>query len=150
MAGQALAVYAGLVVVVAGGLAGGPVAIAQVRDLNCVQPRALLLASLGGMALFAAVAGVALLLAVAVPRTGTLVAWAAGLVLVSYAVNYLASIWTIVRPLGPLSVFDHYDPGVITTTGRFAWSDAAVLVGIATASMIAAHVLVEHRELAST
>jgi hypothetical protein len=148
LAAQSAAVAVALVVVAAGGYLGGLAGALAVDDLSDVAPGALLRASAGGVLVFLAVGGVTLLAGV-LTRTGArAVGWAAGFAVVSYAVDYLAEIWTVAEPLGPLSVFHHYDPGLITGTGTLPADGVAFLVTVALATTVAAHVLVQRRELA--
>jgi hypothetical protein len=148
LAAQSLAVVAALTVVAAGGYLGGLAGALAVEDLGAVTPTALLRTSFGGVLVFLAIGGVTLLAGV-LTRTGArAVGWAAGFAVVSYAVNYLAEIWTVAEPLGPLSVFHHYDPGLITGAGELAAGDVAFLAAVAIATTVAAHVLVQRRELA--
>ena len=81
----------GLAAVVAGGYLGGLVASEVVDDLAPVDPGPLALALLGSYLCFLAVGGVALLVASLVRAGGRVVGWAAGFVIVSYAVDYLAA-----------------------------------------------------------
>jgi len=57
-------------------------------------------------------------------------------------------VWTVAEPVGPLSVFHHYDPGIITGTGSLGAGDALALAALAVTTAVAAHVLVQRRELA--
>ena len=66
----------------------------------------------------------------------------------SYALDYLADIWTIAEPFGPLSPFHYYDPGVILSQGRLPASDALVLALVAACSAALAHLVFTRRELA--
>jgi hypothetical protein len=148
LAAQALATLLALVVVAAGGYAGGLAAALTVDDLAPVRAGDLLASSATGALVFAAVGAVALLAAVVARGGARAVGWAAGFAVVSYAVNYLAQIWTVAEPLGPLSVFHHYDPGVIAGTGDVGAGALATLAGLTLAAALAAHVLVQRREVA--
>jgi ABC-type transport system involved in multi-copper enzyme maturation permease subunit len=145
---QAAALAIALAVVDLGGFLGGLVAISSVDALGGISPGALALVSLGGYLCFLAVGGLALAVGGLVRSGARAVGVAAGLVVVMYAVDYLAEIWTIAEPLGPLSVFHYYDPGVILGDGSIAGADVLVLAGTALVAAIAGHVLFERRELA--
>ncbi len=145
---QTIAVAIALTVVASGGYLGGLLAITIVEDLGSVSAAHLLVASAGGALVFAALAGITLLAAVLTRGGARALGWAAGIAVVSYALNYLSQVWTIAEPLGPLSVFNHYDPGVITGTGSMGWSDVLTLSAVAVVTAVAAHVLVQRRELA--
>lgn len=147
LAAQTAAVVIALGVVAAGGYLGGLVAALTVDDLSSVSPRDLLAASATGALVFLAIGGVALLAAVLARGGARAVGWAAGFAVVSYAVNYLAEIWTVAEPLGPLSVFHRYDPGLIAGGAGVATDDLAALAGVAIGTALLAHVLVQRREL---
>jgi ABC-type transport system involved in multi-copper enzyme maturation permease subunit len=144
---HALAMATGLAVVVAGGYLGGLVASEIVGDLAPVDPGPLALALLGSYACFLAVGGVALLVASLVRSGGRVVAWASGFVIVSYAVDYLAQVWSVAEPLGPLSVFRYLDPSAVLRTGSLGAEDVAALGGLALVTTLAALVLVDRRDL---
>lgn len=147
LAAHGLAMATGLAVVVAGGYGGGLAAALTVDDLAAVDPLPLAGALLAGFLCFLAVGGVTLLVASLVRTGGRAVGWAAGFVLVSYALDYLAQVWSIAEPLGPLSVFHHLDPPAILDLGSMAAGDAAVLAGLAVVTAAAALALVQRRDL---
>ena len=144
---QTFAVIIGLVVVAGGGYIGGLISTLVVNDLGSVGAGALLETSAGGVLVFAAVAGVALLASVVCRGGARALGYSAGFVVISYALNYLAQIWTLIQPLGRLSVFHYFDAGVVLGRGGLALSDVLVLAGIAVAAALVAHVVVERREL---
>jgi len=131
LAAHALAMATGLVVVVAGGYLGGPLALAL----------------LAGFACFLAVGGVTLLVASLVRTGGRAVGWATGFLLVSYAVDYLSQVWSIAEPLGPLSIFHHLDPPAVLGAGSLGGGDVLVLLGLAAVTVAVALVLVDRRDL---
>lgn len=147
LAAHALAMATGLAVVVAGGYAGGLCAALTVDDLSPVHAAPLAGALLAGFLCFLAVGGVALLVASLVRSGGRAVGWAAGFVLVSYALDYLAQVWSIAEPLGPLSIFHYLDPAAILGSGSLGLEDVAALGGLALVTSLAALVLVQHRDL---
>ena len=89
----------GLAAVTAGGYLGGLVAALTVQDLGSVNLGHLALVSLGGFLVFLVVGAVALVVASLVHTGGRAIGWAAGFALVSYAVNYLAQVWSVMEPL---------------------------------------------------
>jgi hypothetical protein len=144
---QTGAVVVGLLIVASGGYVGGLISTLVVDDLGSVGAGALLETSAGGVLVFAAVAGVALLASVACRGGARALGYSAGFVVASYALNYLAQIWTLITPLGRLSVFHYFDAGVVLGRGGLRLPDVLVLTAIAGATAIAAHVMVERREL---
>jgi hypothetical protein len=147
LAAHALAMATGLAVVVCGGYAGGLVAAASVHDLAPVDAGPLALALLGGLVMFLAVGCVALLAASMERSGGRAVGWATGFLVVSYAVDYLAQVWSVAEPLGPLSVFHYLDPPEVLRTGSIDSVDLLALAGLAAVAAAAAHVLVGRRDL---
>ena len=79
---------------------------------------------------------------------GRVVGWVAGALLASYALNYLAQIWELIRPWGRLSILHYYDPARITARGEIPLTTVAVLGSVVCVLTGAAHVLAERRELA--
>lgn len=144
---HALATATGLAAVVAGGYLGGLVAALAVDDLAPVDAGPLAAAAVAGFLLFLALGGVTLLVSSAVRTGGRAVGWASGFLLISYALDYLAQVWSIAEPLGPLSVFHYLDPPAIIGGTGLAARDAAVLAGLAAVTATVALVRVGRRDL---
>lgn len=144
---HALAALATLIAGVAAAFAGGMVAALVVDDLRTVRVGDLALVALDALLVFAAIGGVSLLAAALSRTAGRAVGIAAGFVVVSYALNYLAQVWSLAEPLGRLSVFRYYDPPEVLRTGAIGAADALVLLGVAAVSVTLALVLVERRDL---
>jgi hypothetical protein len=96
---------------------------------------------------FAAVGAVALFASVACRGGARALGYSAGFVVVSYALNYLAQIWTLIEPFGRLSVFHYFDSGIVLGRGGLRLVDTLVLSGVVVVAGLAAHILVERREL---
>ena len=150
LAGQTIALAIALGIVGTAGMLGGILARSVVADLESVSTRGVAAAGLGAMLLFAAIAGVSLFIAVIVPRGAQAVGWASGFVVASYALNYLAQVWTPVDVVAPLSVFHHFEPGGIVAAGALPWSSALTLLGVAVGGVAAAHVAIDRREIGGT
>lgn len=146
LAAQAAAMSVALVVVAAGGFGGGAAGVLTVADLGDVSLGGLLIVSAGGILLSLAIGAVALAASASVRGGGRAVGWAAGFAVVSYAVNYLAEVWTLISPLGRLSVYWYYDPGVILSRVEMPSSSVLVLVVVALAGTAISLVLIERRE----
>ncbi len=142
-----LAMATGLAVVVAGGYLGGLVAALTVDDLSPVDAGPLALAALAGYLCFLAVGGVTLLVTSLVRTGGRAVGWAAGFLLVSYALDYLSQVWSIAEPLGPLSIFHYLDPPAVIGGAGLRAVDALALAGLAVVTAAIALARVEHRDL---
>lgn len=147
LAAHALAMATGLAVVVAGGYAGGLAAALTVEDLSPVDAGPLAQAAVAGWLCFLAVGGVTLLVASFVRTGARAVGWAAGFLLVSYAVDYLAQVWSIAEPLGPLSIFHYLDPPAVLGGAGLAARDALVLAGLAAVTAAAALARIQRRDL---
>jgi ABC-type transport system involved in multi-copper enzyme maturation permease subunit len=147
LAAHALAMATGLAVVVGGGYLGGLAAALTVDDLSSVHAGPLALAALAGYLCFLAVGGVTLLVASLVRTGGRAVGIASGFLLVSYALDYLAQVWSIAEPLGPLSIFHYLDPPAILARGSIGSEDVIALGGLALAAGLAALALVRRRDL---
>ncbi len=147
LAAHGLAMATGLAIVVTGGYIGGLAAALAVDDLAPVHAWPLAGALAAGFLCFAAVGGVALLVASLVRTGGRAVGWAAGFLLISYALDYLAQVWSIAEPLGPLSIFHYLDPPGILGRGAVGLEDVAALGGLALVTSAAALVLIERRDL---
>jgi ABC-2 type transport system permease protein len=144
----AAALVAGLAVVALGGWIGGAIAASTVDALAPVDLGGLALVSIGGFLCFLVVGAVALVTATLGHTTGRAIGWAAAFAIVSYAINYLAQVWTVVEPIGPLSVFHYYDPAKILGRDDLPGSDVLVLALAALVVGVAAHAFMSRRELA--
>ncbi|MGD9571886.1 MAG: ABC transporter permease subunit [Thermoleophilia bacterium] len=147
LAAHGLAMATGLAIVCAGGYLGGLLAAAVVDDLAPVDAGPLALASLAGYLCFLAVGGITLLVAACVRGGGRAIGWATGFLLVSYALDYLAQVWSLAEPLGPLSIFHHLDPPAILGPAGLSGSDLLVFAALAAVTTAAALVRIGHRDL---
>lgn len=146
LAAQELALALGLAIVVVGGFLGGTIGILAVDSLSQVDIRSLAVVSAGGYLVFMTIGGVSLVVAALAPSAGRALGLAAGFVLVSYALDYLADVWTLAEPFGPLSVFHYYDPGVILGVGEMPVQDVLGLAGVTALAALAAHLAFARRE----
>lgn len=145
---QELALALGLALVALGGFLGGLIGILSVDALGSVGIGALAAVSVGGYLVFLTIGAVSLVIAAFAPTGARAIGLAAGFVLVSYALDYLADVWTVAEPLGPLSVFHYYDPGVILGDGAIPAADVIGLLVVTVAAAVAAHLMFSRRELA--
>ena len=147
LAAHGLAMATGLAIVVAGGFLGGLAAALTVDDLSPVDAAPLAGALIAGFLCFLAVGGVALLVSSLVRAGGRAIGWASAFLLISYALDYLAQVWSIAEPLGPLSIFHYLDPPAILGRGSIGIEDVIALGGLALATSLTALVLIQHRDL---
>ncbi len=97
--------------------------------------------------LFWAIGGLTLLGSAAASTTGRAVAWATAGLIVFYFVDYFASLWEILKPLEPLSIFDYYDPAQALVNGALPWSNVLILGLIGLAGVLGGLLVFVHRDL---
>jgi ABC-type transport system involved in multi-copper enzyme maturation permease subunit len=93
------------------------------------------------------IGGFALLVSARADRMGQAVGWAAGFLIVSYVIDYFATLWAFLKPIQPFSVFDYYDPPLALAHGTIPGTNALVLGGIALICAIAGLFIFERRDL---
>ncbi|TXG87212.1 MAG: hypothetical protein E6R14_01755 [Thermomicrobiales bacterium] len=93
------------------------------------------------------IAGVSLFVSARADRMGQAVGWAAGFLIVSYVIDYFATLWSFLKPLQPFSVFDYYDPPTALAHGTIPTTNVLVLGGIALVAAVAGLVIFDHRDL---
>jgi ABC-2 type transport system permease protein len=96
-----------------------------------LDPWAMLLSAVYTLFLLAAIAGASLLCSALASERGRALAWAAGIVVGTYAWNFLLSLVSSLRPLAHLSPWWYFAPGSVIEGGAIPWLDAAVLLAIA-------------------
>lgn len=97
--------------------------------------------------LAATIGGVALLASARADRMGQAVGWAAGFLIVSYVIDYFATLWDFLKPLQPISVFNYYDPPTALALGTIPVTDAIILIVVAAASALAGGLIFARRDL---
>jgi beta-exotoxin I transport system permease protein len=106
------------------------------------------IAQIGNSFLLAlAIGGVALLSSARADRMGQAVGWAAGFLIVSYVIDYFATLWDFLKPLQPFSIFNYYDPPIALAHGSLAGRDALVLVAVSFVCAFAGWLIFERRDL---
>jgi ABC-2 type transport system permease protein len=93
------------------------------------------------------IGGVALLVSARADRMGQAVGWAAGFLIVSYVIDYFATLWSFLDPLQPFSVFYYYDPPTALATGAIPTTNVLVLGAIAILCALAGLLAFERRDL---
>jgi ABC-2 type transport system permease protein len=99
-----------------------------------LEPWAMLASAVYTTLLLAAIAGTGLLASALSSERGRALAWAAGIVIGSYAWNFLFSLVDALRPLARVSPWWYYAPGSVIEGGAFPWADAALLLAIVLAT----------------
>jgi len=99
--------------------------------------------------LLSAVAGVTLTLTAASDTTSQAVGRATAFIVVSFVINYLAAIWTVIEPFDPLSIFAWYNPAAAFVDGAIDITDALVLASVAIIGAVAGGLIFTRRDLPS-
>jgi ABC-2 type transport system permease protein len=93
------------------------------------------------------IGGVGLLVSAWADRMGQAVGWAAGFLIVSYVIDYFATLWAFLDPLQPFSVFNYYDPPHALANGTIPVTNVLVLGAISLLSALAGMFIFERRDL---
>jgi ABC-2 type transport system permease protein len=94
-----------------------------------------------------AVGGLALLGSAAASAAGRVLGWSLGVFIVMYFVDYFATIWRIVEPFQPLSLFSYFDPAEALVRGTWPWADMAILFAVGAAAALLGYVVFRRRDL---
>ena len=77
-----------------------------------------------------AIGGVALWLSAMADTTTQAVGWVTAFVVLSYVIDYLASLWSAIAPFDVLSIHDYYKPAEALVNGALPLRDVLVLGGV--------------------
>ena len=117
-------------------------------DGDLIYSHMFVVAAASGL-LMLAISGVTLISAAASATTSQAVGRATAFIVVSFVINYLANIWTVIEPFDPLSIFSWYHPPAAFVDGTIAISDVAVLGTVAIVGAIIGAVIFNRRDLPS-
>lgn len=137
-----------LVVVAALGLAGAVLAVATVDDLSSISQANLVLTVLPLLLMFIGVGAVTMLAGTFSRTAARAIGWGTAFALVAYALDYLAQVWGVAEPLGPLSVMHWYRPANILGSGTVPASTWIALIGVAVVASAIALAATSRREVA--
>ena len=70
-----------------------------------------------------------------------------GCTLVFYLIDFVAEIWDPLEFLGPLSVFNYYDPLATVTRGSLNIGDTSVLLGVSAVTLILSLAVFQKRDI---
>ena len=101
-------------------------------------------------ALYLAVGAFAWLMSALSDRRGRAMTTAFVVVVASFLLNYLGQFWTLLERVAWMSLLRYYRPLAALNDGTWAWRDVAVLMGLATATWVAAGVVSAKRDLSTT
>jgi beta-exotoxin I transport system permease protein len=96
-----------------------------------------------------AIAGVTLLLSALADTTSQAIGWTTGFVVVSFVIDYLSGLWSVIKPISPLSIYHYFDPATALILGTVSTSDALVLMGVGGIGAIAGFAIFRNRDLPS-
>lgn len=105
-----------------------------------------------GIAMFAllwSVAGVTLLLAALGDRSGQVVGWSISWLVVSYFVDYFATLWSALEPFTPLSVFNYFAPTNTLIQESYTVGNLVTLGIVGLAGAVLGAVAFDRRDLPS-
>jgi ABC-2 type transport system permease protein len=141
-------------------LALGAVGIAFAYALGCIVGYSLQRPSDGHLAvgallesalytalMLAVIAGASLLVSARSSDRGRALSWAAGLVIGTYAWNFLLSLVDALRPAARLSPWWYFAPGSVIEGRGFAWADAALLLALVLVTVALALRIFARRDL---
>ena len=97
--------------------------------------------------LFWAIGGLALAGSAAADTGGQAVGWATAGVVVFYVIDYLASLWSLIKPIEWLSIFDYYDPSVALVYGELPLVNVLTLGLVGLAGVVTGWVIFTRRDL---
>ena len=118
------------------------------NGIDGVSFGALALALVNAFMLALAVGGYSFLLSALSSEGGRVISIATGLTVVFFFVDYLATLWSPARSLGPFSVFHYYDPHGVVETGSAPAAHLLVLGCVAVAGFLAAGIVFQRRDIA--
>ncbi len=145
---ELIAMVIQVVIVAVMGFVGAAIAVTTVDALAPISLGALVVTILPLMLLFIGI-GMVTALAGSFARTGAkAIGWGTAFALVAYALDYLAQVWGLAEPLGPLSVMYWYRPATILGNASAPASTWLVLGGVAAVAAIAALAVTSRREVA--
>ena len=130
-AARALGVVVVTVVAAAIGPIGTVAGVAIGNPDGSVIYRHLLVQGVASALLIGAIGGATLLISASANTMGQAMGWAIGLLVISYVIDYFAELWSTIKPLEPVSIFNYYDPPVALTAGEISVENAAVLLAVA-------------------
>jgi ABC-2 type transport system permease protein len=146
---EMLAMVLQVLVVAALGFIGALIAVTTVDALAPVAVGNLLLTTIPLLLLFIGIGAVTMVAGSFSRTAARAIGWGTGFALVAYALDYLAQVWGVAEPLGPLSVMHWYRPANILGSGTVPASTWIALIGVAVVAMAVALAVTSRREVAT-
>jgi beta-exotoxin I transport system permease protein len=135
-------------VVIGAFLAGAFVSATANGVVGEITPQRLLLVWLNGLLLFGAIAAIGLAASVSFDRLSPALGITLAVVLVSYFLQILGSLWPDAKGLQPYSLFHYLDPKAVLTAGP-DYFNFGLLAVVALVAVVAALVIFPRRDLAA-
>lgn len=107
----------------------------------------LLAVALSTFALCWAIAGISLCGSAMASSAGRVIGWALGILVLSYFVDYFASVWQPLQAITFLSLFDYYDPAQALVSGQANLRNLAVLLVLGMVTGFAGLIAFSRRDL---
>lgn len=98
-------------------------------------------------ALFWALNGISLCGSAAASTAGRVVGWILGILVLSYFVDYFASVWQPLQSVTFLSLFDYYDPTHALVSGEVNARSIGILLAVGLVASIAGLIVFTQRDL---
>lgn len=121
----------GMVVVMIAATIAGPLGMAAgfavAQPVGDLPASRFLIVGVGILALLWAAGGLALAGAAAANSAGRVLGIGLAVFIVMYFVDYFASVWAVLKPFQPLSLFNYFDPGTALVLGVVDLRDVAIL-----------------------
>ena len=99
------------------------------------------------MLLALTIGGVALLASARADRMGQAVGWASTFLIISYVIDYFATLWSFLDPLQPFSIFHYYDPPTALAHGTIPIANVIVLGSLSVLCAVAGMIVFKRRDL---
>lgn len=146
VASAATALLVGVGLIALAGFGGSALGLSS-RPVTNVRAGMLLPVVAGLWLLFAAFGAVSLLVSALRRRGGNAIAWSAGFMTASFALEYVARAWQPIRFLKPLSLFSYYHPQRAIIRGQLGGEDVSVLTAVVVVSLTLAYLAFRRRDL---
>lgn len=103
----------------------------------------------GTMLFLGAIGGVTLAISASSDTTSEAVGWTTGFVVVSFVIDYLAGIWSVIEPIDPISIYSYFNPAEGLINGALPWSDSLILGAVTVLGAVIGGAVFYQRDLPS-
>ena len=141
------ALVVALVALILMSLAGTTIGVA-INDIESVDFANLGLVLVNAFMVGISVGGYSLLVSALCSEVNRAISLSAGFTVVFFFLDFLATLWSSVAFLGPVSVFHYYDPLSIVETGKLPILDISVLGIVAILGFFCAGIIFQRKDLA--